>query len=104
MARPKGIPKTGGRKRGTPNKVTGTVKEWLATIIDNNRMQFEKDLKSVPPLERLKVISSLLPYIIPKMQNVTAQIDFDKLTESELNNIINTIKEDNNDENEDTEL
>jgi len=30
MARPKGMPKTGGRKKGTPNKATKTVREaWI---------------------------------------------------------------------------
>jgi len=30
MARPKGLPKTGGRKKGTPNKATKTVREaWI---------------------------------------------------------------------------
>ena len=35
----------GGRKKGTPNKVTGTVKEWLAALIDRNRVQMEEDLQ-----------------------------------------------------------
>lgn len=29
MARPRGLPKTGGRQKGTPNKVTQSVKEAL---------------------------------------------------------------------------
>lgn len=30
MPRPKGTPKTGGRKRGTPNKATKTIREaWV---------------------------------------------------------------------------
>lgn len=27
--RPKGLPKTGGRKKGTPNKLTGQLKEMI---------------------------------------------------------------------------
>lgn len=27
--RPKGIPKTGGRQKGTPNKTTATLKEMI---------------------------------------------------------------------------
>ena len=36
MARQKndGKGRMGGRQKGTPNKVTGTVKEWLADLID----------------------------------------------------------------------
>lgn len=55
-----------GRPKGVPNKVTGTVKEWIASIIDSNRQQFEDDLKSLEPNERIKVISNLFQYVVPK--------------------------------------
>lgn len=32
--KPKGSPKTGGRKAGTPNKVTGQLKEMILTALD----------------------------------------------------------------------
>lgn len=60
VGRRKGTEKTGGRKAGTPNKVTGTVKEWIASIIDGNREQFENDLEKLEPGERVRVISNLL--------------------------------------------
>lgn len=61
----------GGRKAGTPNKVTGTVKEWIASIIDGNREQFEDDLEKLEPGERVRVISNLLQYVTPKMQSIS---------------------------------
>lgn len=63
----------GGRTAGTPNKVTGTVKEWIATIIDGNRGQFEKDLKALEAGERVRVISNLLQYVTPKMQSASPE-------------------------------
>lgn len=69
--RKKGTEKTGGRKAGTPNRVTGTVKEWIASIIDGNRQQFENDLKDLEPGERVKIISNLLQYVTPKMQSIS---------------------------------
>ncbi len=56
----------GGRAKGTPNKISGTVKEWLQAVIDSNREQFEDDLKSLEPNERIKVISNLFQYVVPK--------------------------------------
>jgi len=32
-------PKTGGRKKGTPNKVTRKVKEFLAALVDKGEVQ-----------------------------------------------------------------
>lgn len=69
VGRRKGTEKTGGRKAGTPNKVTGTVKEWIASIIDGNRKQFEDDLEKLEPGERVRIISNLLQYVTPKMQS-----------------------------------
>ncbi len=68
MARKKddGRGRLGGRTKGTPNKISGTVKEWLQAVIDNNREQFEDDLKSLEPNERIKVISNLFQYVVPK--------------------------------------
>lgn len=73
MGRKKGTEKTGGRQAGTPNKVTGTVKEWIASIIDGNRGQFEKDLKTLDSGERVRVISNLLPFVVPKLQSASAE-------------------------------
>ena len=44
MARPKGTPKTGGRAKGTPNKTTKEVKEWLNVLLDGGRGRFEQAL------------------------------------------------------------
>ena len=67
----KGTEKTGGRKKGTPNRISGTVKEWIASIIDKNRNKFEGDLSLLEPGERVRVISNLLQYVTPKMQSMS---------------------------------
>ena len=60
-----------GRPKGSPNKTSGTVKEWIASIIDTNRNQFENDLELLEPGERIRVISNLLQYVTPKMQSMS---------------------------------
>ena len=35
----------GGRAKGTPNKVTTSVKEWLSELVNANREQVEADLQ-----------------------------------------------------------
>lgn len=88
MARPKGMPKTGGRQKGTPNKVTSSVKGWLSCLIDKNRRQIEKDLKAVKPLERLQMLEKLMQYVVPKQQTVKAAVNFENLTDEELTALI----------------
>ncbi|MBP3253279.1 MAG: hypothetical protein J6M30_02080 [Bacteroidales bacterium] len=69
--------KTGGRKKGTPNKVTKDIKSWIEKIINDNFQQIQADLSAMKPDERFKAIVSLLPYVIPKQQSVSieAQIE-----------------------------
>ena len=49
VGRRKGTEKTGGRKSGTPNKVSGKGKEGRASIIDGNREKFEKNMGKLEP-------------------------------------------------------
>jgi hypothetical protein len=66
MARVKGTPKTGGRKKGTPNKSTSNLRDWVSTLIESNLEQIEADLKILEPKERCLFIEKLMQYVIPK--------------------------------------
>lgn len=89
MARPKGTPKTGGRVKGTPNKVTYSLKEWITSLIDRQRPQIEKDLQDLEPKERLQMIEKLMQYVIPKQAAQQVKLDFDSLTDAQLEQLVN---------------
>lgn len=86
-----GLGRFGGRAKGTPNKVTATVKEWLSTLIDKNRRQVERDLKALEPKDRLQILEKLMAYVIPKQQAVAAQIDYNNLSDEQLDMIISEL-------------
>ena len=90
MARQKndGRGRIGGRSKGTPNKVTSTIKDWISQIIDDNREQVEKDLRKLSPKDRLQVFEKLMQYVIPKQQSVRADIDLSKLSETQIDLIV----------------
>ncbi len=71
--RPRGQPKTGGRKKGTPNKITGDLRGWLAGFLNGKRSQLEQDFASLEPGERIFAFSRLIGYVIPKQQAVTVE-------------------------------
>lgn len=87
-----------GRPKGTPNKITQDVRQWLSTVIDKNRRQMERDLKALEPKERLQMLEKLMQYVIPKQQAVSAEVDFSTLTDDQLNTIVNQLTKDIDDE------
>ena len=84
--------KTGGRKSGTPNKVTVSMRAWIVGVINDNREKLEKDLDKLPSKERWAIVERLLQYAIPKKQSVQSNINFDKMTDEQLDEIINQLK------------
>lgn len=93
MARQKndGRGRLGGRAAGTPNKVSGTLKEWLTSLIDKNRDQIEKDLQDLEPKERLQMMEKLMQYVIPKQAAQQVKLDFDNMTDEQLEQLVNEI-------------
>ena len=67
MSRPKGLPKTGGRKAGTPNKASTDIKQWVAKILADNREEFVLRLAKLEDRDYIKTITGLLSYVVPKM-------------------------------------
>ena len=103
MAQPKG--KTGnpnGRPKGSPNKITSELKTWVKMLIDNNRQGLEQDFKKLSPKDRWQIIERLLAFCVPKMQSTEAVLDLQRLTDAELETIINQITS-NEDENNGTD-
>jgi hypothetical protein len=77
--RPKGLPKTGGRRKGTPNKVTQAHRAALDQMkVDRtDPMGFFISIMRNPdaPFEEVKAAArELLPYTRPKLSSVEARV------------------------------
>ncbi len=83
-----------GRKKGTPNKATAELKQWIQCLIDDNRIQLEQDLMRLDPKDRWIIVERLMQYTTPKMANIEA-----KLSDEDLNQVVNEILKNINDEN-----
>lgn len=80
-----------GRPKGRPNKITQDTRAWLSAVIDKNRRQMERDLKALEPKERLQILERLMQYVIPKQQATATTVDLERLTDEQVNQVINTI-------------
>ena len=89
--RAKGSKKTGGRSAGTPNRVTANLKAWVYELLDKNKDQIADDLKELEPHQRVAIFEKLLSYAVPKQQAVSAQIDLNRLSDEQLNTVINEL-------------
>lgn len=58
--------KTGGRQKGTPNKLTQERKESLSKLISKLSSDIERDIDSLTIQEKAQLLPKLLPFIIPK--------------------------------------
>ena len=69
--------KTGGRVAGTPNKVTTELRKTLKGIIASELESLPGTLGELPPRERLDLLIKLLPFAMPKINQISGSYDAD---------------------------
>ena len=60
--------KTGGRQKGTPNKINASVKYMFKALMMNNYDLVEDSFQKAKPNERLNFIAKMTPFICAKEQ------------------------------------
>lgn len=60
--------KFGGRTAGAVNKITAEIREHYQNLVSNNLEQLDSDLKSLEPLQRLKMIIELSKFVVPTLK------------------------------------
>lgn len=82
-----------GRPKGAVNKTSAAIRERITAFLDANFDQVQKDFES-PELsvrDKLKFYTELLPYAVPKLQSTTLDINFETLTDEQLDTIIQNL-------------
>ncbi len=93
--------KTGGRVKGTPNIITADIRAKINAIVEKQVDNIETDLMALEPKERLMIVEKFLSYCLPKLQAQSFEIDFQNLSEQQLDQIINQLNF--NDDDDDSE-
>lgn len=55
-----------GRPKGSKGKAPAALLERVKLLVDDNMDQIKKDLKNLPPTERVRAIIKLLEFVLPK--------------------------------------
>ena len=87
--------KTGGRTKGTPNKITNEVKERLENLIDG--LVSSLDINDLNPNQRIKLLQIALQYTLPRLQATVVKNETEDLPLFIEDIVIHTRKE-NSDE------
>jgi hypothetical protein len=82
-----------GRPKGSKNRVNSQMRDLIQSLFDDNYETIQDDLESLEPKDRLKFLSDLLPYLLPKLQSTTysQKIDLDSMEEGDLDILIERI-------------
>ncbi len=70
-----GHKKAGGRKKGTPNKVTKNLRKLLEEQLTPHILKLGEDLEKMETDKKVMALSSLINYILPKYSNTTINAD-----------------------------
>ena len=65
-----GHTKVGGRKKGTPNRLTAEIRSTLKAVMDEEISNIPDLLEQLEPKERLDMLIRLMPYTLPKITPV----------------------------------
>ncbi len=63
-----------GRPKGSANKETKQLREFLANVLDNNRDKFEDELNKLEGKDYINAVSNLMEYCTPKLQRSEIEI------------------------------
>lgn len=64
--------KFGGRQKGTPNKISSSIKDKIHELVVSELDNVESLLNLIEdPKDRIDALIKLLPYVLPKQQEIT---------------------------------
>ena len=82
-----------GRPKGSPNKLSIPLRERITEFLLKNFDTIERDFPTLRPIERAKVYRELLHYGLPRLQTLSIDTDLEKLSNDQLDKIINELKQ-----------
>jgi len=80
-----------GRPMGAKGK--NNLREFITEFLEENTERIKKDFELLEPKDRIVLFEKLLKYSLPTLQATTLSTNLDKLTETELDIIIEELKQ-----------
>jgi hypothetical protein len=85
-----------GRKVGSQNKTTISIKQNFQKLIEDNLELLDSDLKALTPKDRIRAVTELAKFVVPTMKQVEAEVTsvndltwLDQFSENDLQKLLN---------------
>jgi len=69
--------KSGGRTKGTPNKLTKELRTILKDVISGELEELPYHLEQLDSKTRIELLAKLLPYAMPKVEQTSYRVGED---------------------------
>jgi flagellar biosynthesis component FlhA len=81
-----------GRAKGSKNKLNEELREAIGEFLTGEFKNIKGALKQMDFRDRMKFFIDVLPYALPRLQNTSLEVDFAKLPDDQLDEIIESLK------------
>jgi len=80
-----------GRKVGAINKVAVPIKGQLSNFLNEKIQELPEIWLKLTPRDKAQFLKDLLPFFIAKMQAISLEIEFEKLSDDQLEILCNQL-------------
>lgn len=85
-----------GKPIGAKNKIVIDLREKVSDFINKNWSNVQSDFEELEPKDKLAFIEKLMAYSIPKLAAVNNTVQFENMSDEQLDEIINRLKNEGN--------
>lgn len=80
-----------GRPKGAKDKVNRELREWVKAFLERKTFDLERNWSKLTAREKFALFERLLAYTRPKPQTIDLNIDIERLTEEQLDQVIDKL-------------
>jgi hypothetical protein len=81
-----------GKPKGAKNKINQDLRDKISLFLNGEFATVTNEFKLLDPKDKLKFYTDLLQYGLPKLQATSLEIDFEQMTDEQLDYIIEQLK------------
>jgi len=80
-----------GRKKGAGNKLAVSLKSELSNFLNEKVMELPAIWLKLSPRDKAQFLKDLLPFFLQKLQAISVELEFEKLTDEQLEILCNQL-------------